>query len=179
MSKRKESTLAALLEEKAGRGRPRRPVSRQNVYVALSKEQKQQMQRLAKRLPEGLGRADLPDMAINLLATRMELLRQAVAGRNREVPEGITDLDSLYLLWDLSLPSVENEAKWTSIRLSPQQVIELGRVHGVLNALFGSNRSQVFGLSLSLLEHFLDHELANKRYNSLEEVDEWISRIYL
>lgn len=179
MTKRKESTIAALLEEKPKRGRPRRQVSRQNVYVSLSEEQKKHLQKLASGFPNGLSRADIPDMAIGLLATRLELLRRAVADRNREIPEGITDLDSLYLLWDLKLPAENSESKWTSIRLSPQRVIELGRTHGILNALFGANRSQVFGLGLALLEQFFQGDLSDKRYNSLQDVDEWVTRIYL
>ena len=179
MTERKDSTIAALLEEKPKRGRPRRQVSRQNVYVALSQEQKQEMWRMAKGLPQGLSRADIPDMAVNLLAARLELLRRAVSGRDREIPEGITDLESLYLLWDVKLPNDQNESKWTSIRLSPQQAIELGRAHGVLNALFGANRSQVFALGLTLLSHFLTGEMADKPYSTLEEVDRWITMIYL
>lgn len=179
MSERKESTLAALLEEKPKRGRPKRAVSRQNVYVALTQEEKQQMQLLARTLPDGLGRADIADMAINLLATRLELLRRAVADRNREIPEGITDLDSLYLLWDIPLPAPESEASWTSIRVSPQQAIELGRAHGVLNALFGATRSEVFVLSLALLANFLKSELADRHYSSVEDVDNWANQIYL
>ena len=179
MSDRKPSTIAALLEDKPKRGRPRRKVSRKNVYVALSPEQKQEVQRLAKELPESLNRADIPDMAVDLLAARIELLRRAVADRDREIPEGITDLDSLYLLWDLPLPQKDGEVQWTSVRLAPQQAIELGRVHGTLKALFGANRSQVFGLSLALLSQFLKDELADKRYNSIEDVYTWIARIYL
>ena len=61
----------------------------------------------------------------SILTARLEALRVAVAGRNREIPEGITDLESLYLLWDLSLPPEDAPEKWTSIRVSPQQAIEL------------------------------------------------------
>ncbi|MDX1615374.1 MAG: hypothetical protein R3300_13760 [Candidatus Promineifilaceae bacterium] len=179
MSKRKESTLAALLEEKKKRGRPPRAVSRQNVYVALTQAQKRHMRRLARGLPEGISRADIPDIAVTLLAVRLEVLRRAVSGRNREVPEGITDLDSLYLLWDLPLTEENGQAKWTSVRLSPQQVIDLGRVHGVLNALFGANRSQVFGLGLALLERCLKNELADKQFSSAEELNRWIADFYL
>ena len=156
MSDRKESTIAALLEDKPKRGRPRHKVSRQNVYVALTTEQKNKMRQMARKLPAGLSRADIADMAIDLLAVRLEVLRRAVADRNREIPEGITDMDSLYLLWDLPLPSKTSDVKWTSIRVSPQESIELGRAHGVLNVIFGANRSDVFGLSLSLLEQFLE-----------------------
>jgi hypothetical protein len=179
MTKRKESTIAALLEDKPKRGRPRHPVGRKNVYVALTSEQKQQLKALAKDLPEGLSRADIPDMAINLLAARMDLLRSAVADRDREIPEGITDLDSLYLLWDLPLPPSDGEPRWTSIRLSPQQSIELGRAHGALNALFGANRSQVFALSLTALANFLQEDLSDKRYTSIDDVNKWFTRIYL
>ena len=179
MSKRKTSTIAALLEEKPKRGRPRRSVSRQNVYVSLTQKQKQLIQSMADGLSEGLVRADIPDMAINLLSVRLEVLRQAVADRDREIPEGITDLESLYLLWDLPLPSENGESKWTSIRLSPQRVIELGRARGVLNALFGVNRSQVFSLSLVLFNHFLNNDQASKQANSLNDIIELISSIYL
>jgi len=134
---------------------------------------------MARGLPEGIGRADIPDIAITLLAARFELLRQAVADRNREIPEGITDIDSLYLLWDLPLPPANDGTKWTSIRLSPQPAIELGRAHGVLNAILGANRSQVFALSLRLLAQFLEDKLDGKRYNSIKDVEEWIARIYL
>jgi hypothetical protein len=179
MAERKDGTLAALLEEKRKRGRPRRAISRKNVYVALSPAQKDQMRQMADLLPAGLNRSDIPDMASTLLAARLELLRRAVADRNREIPEGITDLDSLYLLWDLPLANDTDEAKWTSIRLSPQQAIELGRAHGLLNAMFGVNRSQVFALSLALLAQFMEKEMINKRYASIEELNEWITRIYL
>jgi hypothetical protein len=103
-------------------------------------------------------------------------LREAVSGRNREIPEGITDLDSLYLLWDLPLHE-EEEVKWTSIRLSPQQVISLGRVNGILKALFGATRSEVFGLALALLDQFLHQELTGSP-KSVEEINERMSRIY-
>lgn len=176
---KRESTLAALLEEKQKRGRPKRAISRQNVYVALSLEQKEQLGRLAGLLPKGLNRSDIPDMAVHLLAMRLELLRRAVADRNREIPEGITDLDSLYLLWDLPLSRDKGEAKWTSIRLSPQQAIELGRAHGTLRVLFGTSRSQVFALSLALLTQFIQVEMAGKHLSSLEEVYEWIAQVYL
>lgn len=159
--KRPSSTLAALLEEKPKRGRPPRAVSRQNVYVALSSEQKELISELAAQLPEGLSRADVSDLAISILSIRFEALRQAVSDREREMPEGITDLESLYLLWDLPLPQVDNEEepKWTSIRVSPQQAIELGRVHGTLNAVFGANRSQTFSLALVLLTTFMQDEI--------------------
>ena len=179
MSKRKTSTIAALLEERPKRGRPRRPVSRQNVYVSLTQEQKQMIQSLADGLQEGLVRADIPDMAINLLSVRLEVLRQAVADRDREIPEGITDMESLYLLWDLPLPSEDGESKWTSIRLSPQRVIELGRARGVLNALFGVNRSQVFGLALVLFNQCLSNDQARKQANTMDGIIELISSIYL
>jgi hypothetical protein len=179
MTEKKAGTLAALLEEKRKRGRPRRAISRKNVYVALSPAQKDQMRQLADLLPDGLNRSDISDMAATLLAARLELLRRAVADRNREIPEGITDLDSLYLLWDLPLADHTSEAKWTSIRLSPQQAIELGRAHGLLNAIFGANRSQVFALCLALLAQFMEKEMTNKRYASIEEVNDWITRIYL
>jgi hypothetical protein len=154
-------------------------VSRQNVYVALSPEQKEAMKQLADLLPEGLNKADIPDLAISLLATRFEILRRAVSDRNREIPEGVTDLDSLYLLWDLALPNGSSKMEWTSVRASPQQVIELGRVHGTLNALFGVNRSEVFALCLALFGPFLEKELARRPISSLKEVRELINRIYL
>lgn len=183
-SGRRESTLAALLKGKPKRGRPRSSVSRQSVYVALSRAQKKEIDRLAGQLPEGLKRADIPDIAVILLSTRFELLQKAVAGRNREIPEGITDLDSLYLLWDLTLPakqeSDDNESiKWTSIRLSPQQVIEFGRVQGILNAIFGANRSEVFALALALFSSFAQNELNNLPQSSLKEIRGQIHAIYL
>jgi len=184
MSKKKEdnqrsSTLAALLKDKPKRGRPPHKVSRQNVYVALSKEQKAAMKHLASLLPDGVVRADVADLAISALAGRLEALRRAVSDRNREIPEGITDLESLYLLWDLPLPDGNMEEKWTSIRVSPQQAIELGRAQGTLNAVFGSNRSQTFGLGLALLAQILeDYSLAEKDV-SLEELRRQILNIYL
>jgi len=174
----RDNTIAALLKDKPKRGRPPRQVSRQNVYVAMTRSQKQKMKELAKELPDTLSRADLPDMAVNLLSVRMESLRQAVSGRNREIPEGITDLDSLRLLWDVPLHEAE-EAKWTSIRLSPQQVISLGRVHGIFNALFNATRSDVFNLALDLLEQFLHDEMTGQSYHSLEEIYGRMARIYL
>lgn len=170
--------MAALLKEKPKRGRPPHQVSRQNVYVELTRRQKQGMKELAKILPDSLSRADLPDMAVNLLSIRMEALRRAVSGRNREIPEGIFGLDSLRLLWDLPLHEAE-EAKWTSIRLSPQQVIGLGRVHGIFNALFNATRSDVFNLALDLLDQFLHGEMAGKNYQSLEEIYDQMTGIYL
>ncbi len=163
------STLAALLENKPKRGRPRSSVPRQNVYVALRPEEKRLMKDLAKRLPEQVKRADVADLAISALTGRMEALRQAVAGRSREIPEGVIDLESLYLLWDLSLPDENSPEKWTSVRVSPQEVIELGRVHGALNAAFGASRSQTFSLALSLLAQFLEKNPLSAQDLSLEE----------
>lgn len=179
--KRQASTLAALLEEKPKRGRPRRTVSRQNIYVALSTKQKEQMTELATQLPEGLSRADLPDLAISILSARFEALRQAVADREREIPEGITDLESLYLLWDMPIQNNAEELKWTSIRVSPQQAIELGRIHGTLNAVFGANRSQTFSLGLVLLTHYIANDLARMQIESmtLHELRRKIHSIYL
>lgn len=173
------STLAALLKEKPKRGRPSRNVSRQNVYVALTKSQKKQMKQLAGLLADEIGRADIPDLAITTLAARLEALRRAVADRNREIPEGITDLESLYLLWDLPLPkSGQKEPMWTSIRLSPQQVIELGRVHGTLNAVFGANRSQSFSLALALLEQLIEDHPLIQQYQTVDEIRKQIIQIH-
>jgi hypothetical protein len=170
------STLKDLMRDKPRRGRPRRQVARQNVYIALHPEQKAQLDALAGRLPDGLGRPDLPDLAVSVLTARVEALRTAVTGRTREIPEGVTDLESLYLLWDLPLPRRDPADKWTSIRVSPQQVLELGRVHGTLNAAFGANRSEVFGLALALLVQFLDRHALNGSAMSLGDVREMIFR---
>lgn len=170
------STLKELMRDKPRRGRPRRQVARQNVYVALHPEQKTQLDELAALLPDGLVRADLPDLAVSVLTARVEALRTAVSGRTREIPEGVTDLESLYLLWDVSLPRREPAEKWTSIRLSPQQVLELGRVHGTLNAAFGANRSEVFGLALALLAQFLERHPLAQAEMGLSDVREMIFR---
>lgn len=170
------STLKELLRDKPRRGRPRRQVARQNVYVALHPEQKTQLDELAGLLPIDLGRADLPDLAVSVLTARVEALRTAVVGRTREIPEGVTDLESLYLLWDVELPNREPADKWTSIRLSPQQVLELGRVHGTLNAAFGATRSEVFGLALALLAQFLERHPLREAELGLSDVREMIFR---
>lgn len=155
-SEKKDSTLAALLKEKPKRGRPKHDVSRQNVYVALTNEEKHRLRDLANDLPQNIVRADVPDLAVAILAARLEALHQAVADRNREIPEGVTDFESLYLLWDLPLPPKGIERKWTSIRLSPQEAIELGRVQGTLNAAYGTTRSDTFSLGLALLSQYLE-----------------------
>ncbi len=154
------STLAALLKEKPKRGRPLRAVSRQNVYVALTQNQKAQIKKLSTMLPKGIVRADVPDLAITILSARMEALRRAVSGRDREIPEGITDLESIYLLWDIPVPNDKDVPRnWTSVRLSPQPAIELGRVHGMLYAVFSTNRSETFSLGLDLLTQFVEYDL--------------------
>ncbi|MDX1417466.1 MAG: hypothetical protein R3293_24895 [Candidatus Promineifilaceae bacterium] len=168
-SKLSKSTLAALLEEKPKRGRPRSDVPRQNVYVALRQEEKDLMKALVKQLPVQVKRADVADLAISALTGRLEALRQAVAGRSREIPEGVIDMESLYLLWDLNLPDSHSAEKWTSIRVSPQQVIELGRAHGALYAAFGASRSQTFSLALSILAQFLEKNLLADQDLTLEE----------
>jgi hypothetical protein len=170
------STLKDLMRDKPRRGRPRRQVARQNVYVALHPEQKALIDALAALLPPALARSDVPDLAVSVLTARVEALRTAVVGRTREIPEGVTDLESLYLLWDLPLPSREPAEKWTSIRLSPQQALELGRVHGTLNAAFGANRSEVFGLALALLAQFLERRPLDGAEMGLSEVREMIFR---
>ena len=50
------------------------------------------------------------------------------------------------------------KTKWTTVRLSPQHVVDLGRAQGGLGALFGASRSDVFGLSLALLRQFLEED---------------------
>ena len=137
------------------------------------------MKAMAERLPGNIARADIADLAITLLTVRLEELRRAVSDRSREIPEGVTDLDGLYLLWDLSLPVADEELNWTSIRLSPQQVIELGRVHGTLNALFGATRSQVFSMALALFEQFLSSHLEEEQHRSLPAMQAWIANTYL
>jgi hypothetical protein len=176
--KNKDSTLAALLKEKPRRGRPRRDVSRQNVYVALTVAEKSHMRSLSKKMPKSIVRADVPDLAVTILSARLEAMRRAVADRNREIPEGVTDFDSLYLLWDMPIPDSDEERKWTSIRLSPQEAIELGRVQGTLNAAFGATRSDTFSLGLALLtQHLEDHTLSADL--SLSDVRNQIISIYL
>jgi hypothetical protein len=164
------STMAALLTEKPKRGRPPRKVSRQNVYVALRPDEKVLIKEIAGRLPDGLVRADVADLAITVVNERLEALRRAVAGRDREIPEGITDMESLYLLWDLPLPPKEVAEKWTSVRCSPQQVIELGRVHGALNAAFGASRSETFSLALALLDSYLNANDIQDKELTLDEM---------
>ena len=178
-NKPRSSTLAALLKDKPKRGRPRRDVDRQNVYVALSKQQKATMKRLANELAPHIVRADIPDLAITVLTARMEALRRAVADRNREMPEGVTDLESLYLLWDLPLPTLDQEQKWTSLRVSPQQAIELGPLQGTLNAIFGSTRSETFTLGLVLLEQVIEDYQLYKEPLSLAASRQKIKAIYL
>ncbi len=173
--------MAALLKEKPRRGRPPRKVERQNVYVSLTKEEKEKIKALSKLFPKGIVRADVPDLAVTILSTRMEAMRRAISDRDREMPEGVTDLDSLFLLWDLQLPESTEHEKWTSIRLSPQPVIELGRLHGTLNALFGTTRSDTFRLGLSLLDQFVDKvvpTLELERWN-LDDARNKIRSIYL
>jgi len=166
------STLAALMQDKPKRGRPRHAVSRQSVYIELSLEQKSLTKELAARMPKEISRADIPDLAISTLAARMDSLRQAVSGRSREIPEGITDFDSLYLLWDLSLPEQNNHLKWTSVRLSPQPSIDLGRLHGMFNAVFGTSRSETYNLGLALLDEFINKHLDIIEGNP-ESLDGW------
>jgi hypothetical protein len=168
------ATMAALLKEKPRRGRPPRKVSRQNVYVALRPDEKKQMKDLAGRLPDGLARADLADLAITILSVRLEALRRAFAGRDREIPEGVTDMESLYLLWDLPLPAADGEEQWTSVRASPRQVIELGRAHGALNAAFGASRSDTFRLGLVLLDEYLGSSAFADSAMTLDEMRESI-----
>jgi len=135
---------------------------------------------LAGQLPAGISRADIPDLAITILAARLENLRRSVADRDREMPEGITDLDSLYLLWDSPLPPDATDGKWTTIRLAPQQAIELGRAQGVLHALFGASRSDVFALGLTLLANFVaEKSFKSWPGGSLFDLQEWMTRIYL
>jgi hypothetical protein len=85
-----------------------------------------------------------------------------------------------YLLWDTSPDKInEGDCKWTSIRLSPQQNLELGRVHGTFNAAFGATRSQTFSLGLALLSQYLeDYPLENSTLR-LEEIRATIARNYL
>jgi hypothetical protein len=170
------STLSALLQDRPKRGRPKHQVRRQSVYISLSAEDKELIARLGDELAEGLGRADVADLAVTILNAKMESLRRAVAGRNREIPEGVTDLEALYLLWDLSPPPPVTAARWTSVRVSPQQVIELGRVQGTLNAAFGASRSEAFGLALALLVQFLNVKPLVGQAMTLSQVREAIQQ---
>ncbi|MCL4267701.1 MAG: hypothetical protein KJ069_31310 [Anaerolineae bacterium] len=174
------STLAALLKDRQPkRGRPSHPISRQNVYIALTPAQKQILKQLAAILPEKITRADVPDLAITALTARLEGLHRAVADRTRTIPEGVTDLESLYLLWDLPLPGKDDDATWTSIRVSPQQVLDLGRAHGTLNAAFGATRSQTFVLGIALLIQSLEDHPPDASLNNLDVLRHHINHTYL
>lgn len=177
-NKRQDSTLSALLEEKPKRGRPRHKVQRQSVYVALTPEQKGLLTSLAKQFT-GLKRADIPDIAIITLSVRLEAVRRAVSDRQRELPEGITDFDSLYFLWDVPVPKDDAETKWTSVRLSPQQAVEFGRLQGTLNAIFGANRSEVFTLALTMLAKGLPPSTDWHSIPSIAEFDRTVRAHFL
>lgn len=173
----RDDTFRALTEQKRGRGRPKHKTPRQSVYVELSKPHKSLISQLADQLPDNFARADIPDMAVATLNIRFDSIRRAVASRDREIPEGITDLASLHYLWDLELPDPNAETKWTSVRLSPQYVVELGRLQGTLNALFGANRSDVFLLGLFLLQK--EVETKEWRVSSAENYEDHLRTIYL
>ncbi|MCZ7669441.1 MAG: hypothetical protein M5U34_20805 [Chloroflexi bacterium] len=143
--------------------------------MALTNEEKRRLRDLANELPPHIVRADVPDLAVAILAARLEALHQAVADRNREIPEGVTDFDSLYLLWDLPLPPKGIERKWTSIRLSPQESIELGRVQGTLNAAYGTTRSDTFSLGLALLTQYLEDNQLSASLTLIEIRNQLIS----
>lgn len=178
-SRASSSTLSALLQEPRGRGRPKNAVSRVSVYVALSEKQKDLISELGSQL-QHLTRADISDMSIMVFSVRLEVMRRAVAGRTHELPAGIRDVESLYLLWDLALPEEELEVKWTSVRLSPQQAIELGRLQGMLHALFGVNRSQVFSLALALISQLqAEYPVVFAQFPTLEGFDVWLRAKYL
>ncbi len=175
MSQRKsQDTLSALYEDEPKRGRPRHKIPRQSVYVALSKQQKQTITTIAECLPLTIKRADIPDMAVMTLTARLNQVRRAMAGRDRELPEGITDIESLYFLWDMELPDKSAETTWTSIRLSPNQVVEFGRLQGTFKAMFGSNRSHVFTLALALLNQYI---VARSSVVSLRSLDDFEQQI--
>ncbi len=176
-----ESTLAALLREKPRRGRPRHAISRQSVYLALSEAQKEAMARLAQRLPPAFERADVPDLAIGALTARLDALRRAVADRSKQMPEGITDIKALYYLWDLPAPTDGAVGKWTSIRLSPVQIVNFGRLQGMFKALFGSTRSEVFGLALATLVQFVEqgHLETPSPIATFESFEARLNRVYL
>lgn len=178
---REESTLAALLREKPRRGRPRRAVSRQSVYLALSEAQKGVMATLGQRLPAAFDRADVPDLAISVLTVRVDALRRAVADRSKQMPEGITDLKALYYLWDLPAPAEGTASKWTSVRLSPAQSVNFGRLQGMFKALFGSNRSEVFSLAVATLAQFVErgHLETPSLVETLEAFEARANRVYL
>lgn len=176
-----DSTLAALLREKPKRGRPQRSIPRQTVYVALSDDQKELLGRLATSLPPTFERADVPDLAVMVLTARVDALRRAVSDRSAEVPEGVTDLKALYYLWDLPMMIEEARLRWTSIRLGPAQVVAFGRLQGMFNALFGSNRSQVFGLAIAAFERCIRHDLpeAGTLPDDFETFETILAQIYL
>lgn len=173
----RDDTFAALTREKAKRGRPKSAIPRQSVYVALTKLQKQRISELAKQLPPGIKRADIPDMCVMTLSTRMEQIRRAVSGRDRELPEGITDIESLYFLWDLQLPDRNPDVTWTSVRLSPQQVLAFGRLQGTFKALFGATRSEVFTLAMGVLDDAVSAEIYP--YADLDEYGAYLTNTYL
>jgi hypothetical protein len=183
MSDRKEprgdSTLAALLKEKRKRGRPKHSVPRHSVYVALTSRQKKEITTLAKQLPPTFSRADIPDMAITMLSVRLQAVRRAVADRDRELPEGITDMESRFFVWALEPQLDDAEAKWTSVRLSPAQSVEFGRLQGTFNALFGANRSQVFALALALLTQQVRLVDDAAHYESIDEFEAYVVDAFL
>lgn len=174
-----KGTFRELVTDKRKPGRPRHTVQRQSVYVELSPDQKIQIGDLGRRLAR-FKRSDVPDMAVMTLATRIEAIRIAVAGRAREMPEGITDMQSLYFLWDIPPVGESAESKWTSIRLSPQQVDEFGSLQGRFSLLFGANRSHVFTLALALFAQLVTLEEENlNTLTTLEQFNRFLTDNYL
>ena len=173
-----DSTLAALLKTKPGRGRPHSLLRRQSVYVALAPIHKSWLKELAEALPLGIKRSDVPDIAVAHLAFQFEQLRNAVADRDRELPEGITDIDDLYFLWDLRPLNTPLDPKWTSIRLSESRIVEFGQLQGVFKVLFGSTRSEVFYLALTFLGDFASRHahLKHERLTPIQFIEHFLRR---
>lgn len=155
----------------------RHAVSRQSVYVALSPEQKALVNELADCLAGDLGRADISQYGRHVGAVGS--VAPGCFGSEQEDAERDCPGIGLFVV-GCAFAAPWPMAVGTSIRLSPQQVIQLGRAQGLLHALFNANRSEVFSLGLGLLNILLKSDsfpLASVA--SLTAFEDEITRIYL
>ncbi len=168
-----QGTFRRLNEQRKRRGRPPAAQPRHPVQLWLLPSEYDRLGNLSERWPAlKLSRSHILGLGIRALGQRLAALRANMEGSGADLPIGVLDLESLYLLWDLE-PTANNSArKRYQLTLMDDEKWQLADMTVVLSRSISVNRSRVAGLSIANLSDSIAKVVADEidSAQTLEEV---------